>query len=207
MNLFGRAAWKRMAPLPPTRGRALFEPARKFLLLENHVNRFDDSNLWICFAIYNHFMLKLLRSGDIEEMLLCQTVVPATVPSGESICIPLPRSRKRGTGQRLYVNISFRISVRREVSLCSSARTRRHKKCCCKHQHFPHLSLLCQASMKMLTLRPVSSDCRTHAMQFRRTGASGRWHNPVLAVRQHRQCSISPADGYDWDGLPERPQH
>ncbi len=120
----------------------LFEPPRKSLLLENHVNRFDDSNLRICFAIYNHFMLKLFRSSYIEEVFLCETVVPTTVPSGKPIRIPLPRSGKRGTSQRLYVNVPFRVGICREVGLRSNVRTRCHQKCRCKHQHFQHLSLL-----------------------------------------------------------------
>src|SRR5215831_13471529 len=97
-------------------------------------------------------MLKLFRSSYIEKMLFCETVVPATVPSGEPIGISLPSSRKRGAGECLHVNVSFRIGVCSEVSLCLSVRIRHHNKCRCSHQHFPHAVAPCLASMKPLTL-------------------------------------------------------
>jgi len=99
----------------------LFEPPRKSLLLENHVNRFDDSTLRICFAIYNHFMLKLFRSSYIEEVFLCETVVPTTVPSGESIGISLPRVGQLCASQGLNVNKSFGVGISTKIDLRSNA--------------------------------------------------------------------------------------
>ena len=92
-------------------------PAQSFSCLKITSNRFDDSNLRICFAIYNHLMLKLFRSSYVEEMFLRESVVPTTVPGGEPIRIPLPGSGKRGTGQRLYVNVPFGIGICSEVDL------------------------------------------------------------------------------------------
>jgi hypothetical protein len=100
-----------------TRDVRLFESCRKSLLLENHIDRFDDSNLWICFAIYDHFMLKLFRSSYIKEMLLSETIVPATVPSGEPIGISLPSSCEGGASQCLHVNVPLGICVCSQVSL------------------------------------------------------------------------------------------
>src|SRR5580704_2065475 len=94
-----------------------FKSTPKSLLLKHHVQRFDDANLWVCFAIYNHLMFELFRSGYVEEMLLCEAVVPATVPGGKPIGISLPGSRKCGTGQCLHVNVPLGISVCSEVCL------------------------------------------------------------------------------------------
>src|ERR1700737_2608315 len=110
-----------------------FEPTHKSLLLEHHVHCFDDSNLRICFTIDNHFMLELFRSGDIKEMLLCETIVPATVPSGEPVSVSLPSSRKCGAGQCLHVNVPLGICICSEVYLSLNVRTRCPKDRHCKN--------------------------------------------------------------------------
>ena len=68
-----------------------------FLLLEHHIDRFDDPKLRICFAIDNHLMLQLFRTGYVEVVHLCKAVVPTTVPGCQPVSIALPGSRKGST--------------------------------------------------------------------------------------------------------------
>ena len=82
-----------------------------FLLLEHHIYRFDDSNLRMCLAANNHFMLELFGAGNIEVVLLCEAIVPAAVPGCEPVCIFLPSPSKRGASQRLHVNVPVGICV------------------------------------------------------------------------------------------------
>src|SRR5215212_6193135 len=96
-------------------------------LLEHYVYGLDNPNLWICFAIKNDFMLKLLRSGDIEEMFFPKTIIPATIPGGQPIGILLPSTGKRGAGQCLHVNVALGVCVCSQVCLSLSARTRHAK--------------------------------------------------------------------------------
>ena len=90
---------------PPLSSKSTHES----LLLEDHIRRLDDANFRVCFAIQNDLVLEFLRSGDIEEMLLREAIVPANVPSGEPEGISLPGSRKRGASQCLHVNVSLGI--------------------------------------------------------------------------------------------------
>src|SRR4051794_40315332 len=100
-----------------------FKPTLKSLLLKHDIDRLDDPDLWICFAIYDYFVLKLLRSGYVKKMLLCQTVVPATVPSSEPVGISLPSSCKCRAGQFLHVKVSLGVGVCSEVCLSLGVRT------------------------------------------------------------------------------------
>jgi hypothetical protein len=89
-----------LAALPAFRADVAlsFEPSHKSFFLEHHVDGLDNSNLWICFAIENDLMLKLLRAGYIKEMFLSKTIIPATIPSGQPIGILLPSTGQRGAG-------------------------------------------------------------------------------------------------------------
>ena len=51
-------------------------------------------------------------------MLLGEAVVPAAIPGGEPISVPLPGARKRGAGQCLDVDVSVCIRICGEVRLC-----------------------------------------------------------------------------------------
>ena len=91
-DISARRGGDRENPIVPSLERGLV-----LLLLEHHIYRFDDPNLRICFAIDNHFMFQLFRTGYVEVVLLCKAVVPATVPGCQPVSIALPGSRKGGT--------------------------------------------------------------------------------------------------------------
>src|SRR3954466_11229644 len=106
---------------------SLFEPIHETFLLEHHFHRLNNSNLWICFAIDNDSMLELLRAGYIEEVLLCQTIVPAAIPGGKPIGVTLPSTGKLGAGSCLHVDVPLGVGVCCQVGLSLTPRTRHCK--------------------------------------------------------------------------------
>jgi hypothetical protein len=83
-----------------------FKSTPKPLLLEHHIQCVDDANLRICFAIYNHFMLEVFRSGYVKEVFLRESVVPAAVPGGEPVGISLPSAAQVSACTSIYPSAS-----------------------------------------------------------------------------------------------------
>ena len=76
------------------------------LLLKHNIYRFYDSHLGMRFAIDNDLMLQLFGPGNVKVVLLCEAIVPTTVPSRKPISIFLSGSRKCCASQLLYVYVS-----------------------------------------------------------------------------------------------------
>src|SRR5262249_49806985 len=111
---------------------SLLEPSLKSFLLEDHGDRVDNSNLLVCLAVHDDFVLELFRPCDIEEMLLSKTVVPTTVPGGQPVGVALPSVRKSGAGQRLHIDVALGIRVCGEVRLGPRERNHCQEHCCRK---------------------------------------------------------------------------
>ena len=72
------------------------------LILEDHGDRVDDTDVLVGFAIYDDLVLEPGSARNVEEVLLAETVVPAAVSEHQFVGVFLPGVGLRA-GQLLHV--------------------------------------------------------------------------------------------------------
>jgi hypothetical protein len=92
------------------------------LILQEHINRGDDPNVWVFLAIHDQLVLERLCPGHMDKVLLCEAIVPSAIPNQELVGVLLPCVGKLRARELLHIEIAVRIRVSAQIGLRANLR-------------------------------------------------------------------------------------